>query len=222
MRRCKIITWILILSVVNIALGAPAAEGGTATSQKRYDPLDDWSTTNPADRPPTPPNLKPSELDRLWEEVAEQGIDDYDPPTPESPGLSESVDSAWSNYEPLNPGSPAGLHSGSLSSTGHQPTPPQSPNGGSPHPGPPEDRFPSPPGFSVNPDTVSSTGHQSTPPQSPTDDSPLSPLSHPGPSGNPDEYLEDLLKDKIKRRISGSDTVNSAQMGARSTNISTC
>ena len=233
MRRCKIIIWILILSIVNIAVGAPAAvreglemsvdvdvaEGGTATSQKRYDPLDDWSTTNAADRPPTPPNLKPSELDRLWEEVAEQGIDDYNPPTPESPGLSESVDSAWSNYEPLNPGSPAGSHSGSLSSTGHQPTPPQSPTGGSPHPGPSEDRFPSPPGFSVNPDTASSTGHQSTPPQSPTDDSPL---SHPGPSGNPDGYLDDLLKDKIKRRISGSDTVNSAQMGARSTNISTC
>ena len=238
MRRCKTITWILILSIMNVALGAPAAvreglemsvdvdvaEGGTATSQKRYDPLDDWSTTNAADRPPTPPNLSPSELDRLWEEVAEQGINEYDPPTPESPGSSESVDSAWPNYEPLNPGSPAGTDStGTLSSTGHQPTPPQSPTGGPPHPGPSKDRFPSPPGFSVNPDTLSSTGNQPTPPQSPTGESPLPPPPHPEQSGSPDEFLEDLLKGKIKRRISGSSTVDSAaQRDPRSTDISTC
>lgn len=87
MRRCKIVTCILILSVVNFALGAPAAargrlgmsvevdvaEGGTATSQKRFDTSesDDWSTTNEADRPPTPGTPPPSpilsDLGQLWE-----------------------------------------------------------------------------------------------------------------------------------------------------------
>lgn len=83
MPRCKKVTWILILSIVNFTLGAPmavregleisvdvdVAEGGTATSQKRYDPLDDWSTSNAAGGPPTPLSISPSELDRLWEEV---------------------------------------------------------------------------------------------------------------------------------------------------------
>jgi hypothetical protein len=220
MRRCKIVTWILILSIINFALGAPAAvrgrlemsvdvdvaECGTATSQKRYDPLDDWSTTNSADRPPTPPRLTPSEVDQLWEDVAEQRIDRYSPATPESHGSTESVDSNWPNYAPSNPGSPTGSHPGP---TGGSPLPPP------PHPGPSEDRFPSPPGWSVNPGTLSSTGHQPTPPQSPTDGSPLLPLPHPGPSedrfprppgrsANPDRLLDELLKGKIKRRISGS------------------
>ena len=153
MRRCKIVTWILILSIVNFALGAPTvvqerlvtsvdvdvAEGGTATSQKRYDPLDDWSTSNTADRPPSPARLTSSDLDRLWEGVAEQRIDRYSPPTPESPmsSASESVDSTMTS----NPGA----HS--------------DPTGGSPlrHPGPSEYRFLSPPIGSVNPDTSSST-----------------------------------------------------------------
>jgi hypothetical protein len=239
MRRCKIVTWILILSIINFALGAPAAvrgrletsvdvdvaECGIATSQKRYDPLDDWSTTNSADRPPTPLRLTPSEVDQLWEDVAEQRIDRYSPPTPESHGSTESVDSNWPNYAPSNPGSPTGSHPGP---TGGSPLHPL------PHPGPSEDRFPSPPGFSVNPGTLSSTGHQPkppqsppgwsvnpgtssstahqpTPPQSPTDGSPL---PHPGPSedrfprppgrsANPDRFLDELLKGKIKRRISG-------------------
>jgi hypothetical protein len=67
MRRCKFVTWILILSAVNFALEAPApvrerleisdvAEGWTATSQKRNDPLDDnrSTSTNAGDSPPPP------------------------------------------------------------------------------------------------------------------------------------------------------------------------
>jgi hypothetical protein len=272
MRRCRIVTWILILSIVNFALGAPAAvreglemsvdvdvaEGGTATSQKRYDPLDSdaWSTTNAADRPLTPPSPTPSEVDRLRQEVAEQDLDFLCAENPEEcfgPIDSESEGSNEPNYTPSNPGLSTGSHPGptggsplpplprpgpsevrfpsspgfsgnpdTMSSTGHQLTPPQSPTGDSPlplpHPGPSKGRFPSPPGFSVNPD-MSSTGHQPTPPQSPTGDSPLPPLPHPGPSGSPHGYLDDVLKDKIKRRISGSGAMDSAQRDPRSTNI---
>jgi hypothetical protein len=285
MRCCKIITWILILSIINFALGAPAAirerldmsvdvdvaEGGTATWQKRYDPLDDWSTTT------TPSSLSPSDLDRFWEELGEEQNGWYIPPlTPESPASTESVDSS--------PGSPTGSHPGptdgyplhplphpgpsesrfpsppgwsvntdALLSTGHQPTPPQSPTGSSPlpplpHPGPSEDRFPSTLGLLENlgtlsstgyqptplqagssplshpgssedhcpsphcwlatSDTLSSTGSQPTPPQSPA----LDPVTPPPPSPEPppDEFLDRLLKGKIKRRISGSGTVDSA------------
>ena len=230
MRRCKIVTWIVILSIVNFALGAPAAvrerlempvdvdvaEGGTATSQKRYDPLDDWSTTNSADRPHAPPNPTPSEMERLWEdsEIAEQDLDLFCSESPrECFGSTESVGSNRPSYAPSNPGSPTGSHPGS---TGGSPLPPL------PHPGPSEDRSPSPPGFSVNPDTLSSTGHQPTPPQSPTGSSPGSSEDRsPSPPGGPDEFLDDLLKGKIKRRISGSGTVNSAQRYPRSTNIPT-
>jgi hypothetical protein len=108
MRRCKIVTWILILSVVNFALGAPAAvrqrlgvsdvaEDWTATLQKRNDPLDDDRSTgtnlNVADHPSTPLSLNPSELERSWEELGEEYIDWHFPPTSESPGLTESVES---------------------------------------------------------------------------------------------------------------------------------
>jgi hypothetical protein len=279
MQRCKMVTWIVFLSIVNFALGAPAAvrerlemsfgvdvaEGGTATSQKRFDPLDDWSTTNAADRPPTSPIPIPT--DQSWEEVADPGIDWYIPPTPESPGSIGSVDSNSPNYAPSNPESPTGSHPGlaggspqavppvphpgpsegrfpstpggasgfsvnaesdALLSTGHQPSPmpPQSPTGGSPlptvpHPGPSEEgHFPITPGWSANTGTsLRSTGHQPAPPQSPTGDSPPPPLPHPGPSqdrspgspgssANPDRFLDDLLQGKIKRRISGSGTVN--------------
>ena len=119
--------------------------------QKRYDPLDDWSTSNPADRPPSiPSSLTP---DQLWKDVVEQRIDRYSPPTPESPisADSESVDSTWPVYAPPDPGSPTGLHAG--------------PTGGSslplmPHPVPSEDRFPSWPDWSLtrSADKLPSTG----------------------------------------------------------------
>lgn len=204
MRCCKIVTSILILSIVNLAFGAPAtvrerlemmfdvdvAEGasGTATSQKRHDPLDDWSTTNAADRPHSPPMLTPSELDRLWEEVAEQSINRHSPATPESPTLTESVDSnpespTAVSHPDLTGGSPpppllhpdpgpslaedhfTSVKPNTLSSTDRPPTAPQSPTGGGsplpPHPGPPHDHFPSPLGISAseNPDTFSSMGN---------------------------------------------------------------
>jgi hypothetical protein len=249
MQRCMIVIWILILSLANFTLGAPAAVregfempvdvdvagGGTATSQKRWDPLDDWSTSNAADRPPTPPNRTPSELDQLWKEVEEYHGPDlnapYSPLTPESPGSpSESVDSSWSNYAPSNPGSPVGPHAGptdgsplpplpgipvnsdTLLSTGHQPTMPQSTSGASPlptlpNPGPSKNRFPDSPGSSASSDTLSSIGHQPTPPPNPTGGSPQ---PHPGPSedrspspprwpANPDEFLKELLKKGLIR-----------------------
>jgi hypothetical protein len=185
MRRCKIVTWILILSIVNFALGAPAAvrersemsvdvdvvEGGTVMSQKRFDSSDDESATNAADHPPTPPNPTPSDIfwHRVWEELAGPGGVDQHIPQPESPGSTGSVGSIRPSYAPPNPGSPAG-----------SPT-------GSPHSGPSVPGWPA-----VNPGTLSSTGHQhwQTPPQSPTGGSPLPLSPHPGlsdehPPGSP-------------------------------------
>jgi hypothetical protein len=228
MRRCKIVTWILILSIVNFVLGAPAAvrersemsvdvdvaEGGTVMSQKRFDSSDDESATNAADHPPTPPipTPTPSDLDRVWEELAGPGVDGHIPQS-ESPGSTGSVDSIRPSYAPPNPGSPAGLRTdsphpgpsvpgwpavnpGTLSSTGHQhwQTPPQSPTGGSPlplspHPGLSDEHPPGSPAAMAK-GTSSSTGHQYTPEQSPTGGSPLPPSPHPGlsdehPPGSP-------------------------------------
>lgn len=206
MRPCKVVTWILILSIVNFALGAPAAvrerlemladvdvaERETATSRKRYDPLDDSSTTNTADRPPTPPMRSQSEIDRLWEDVERESYynDRYSPPTPDSGKSSESIHSnSDSESHPgptsgFNPGppehhfpSPPG-QSNTLTSAGHQPAVPQSSAGGSPlppipHPGSPEGRIAGPLGWQEDLDTLSSTGHQPTPPHSPAGGSPL-------------------------------------------------
>jgi hypothetical protein len=183
-RRCKIVTWILILSIVNFALGAPAAvrersemsvdvdvaEGGTVMSQKRFDSSDDESATSAVDHPPTPPIPTSSDFfwDRVWEELTGPGVDGHIP-QPESPGSTGSVGSIRTSYAPPNPGSPAGSRTGS------------------PHPGPSVPGWPA-----VNPGTLSSTGHQhwQTPPQSPTDGSPLPPSPHPGlsdehPPGSP-------------------------------------
>lgn len=230
MRCYKIVTWILILSIVNFnfVLGAPAAvrerletEGEIATSQKRAKPpkryrgypFDEGSTTNAADldRLPTP-NL--SGLDELWGHLGEEDIN-----WPESPGSPESsVDSNQPNHEPSNPGSespesrPPGLPVG----------PPL------PHSGPSAVRFPSPPGGSEPESLLSPTGHQPTPLQSQTGDSLLplqsptsgSPVPHnPGPSedrfpnppGKADGFLDELMKGKIKRRNFSSGTVAGTQ-----------
>jgi hypothetical protein len=282
MRRCKIVTWIFILSVVNFALGAPVpvrerledlAEGWTATSQRRNDPLDDHDrspTSNAGDSPPpsTPPSLNPPKLERSWEELGEEDIDRHFPPTSESSGSTDSVESSRRDFgqsnlysdlgltgAPLRPLRPLGgliplpplpplrplprpgpsevessrpaVNPDTLSSTGHQPAPPQRPTGGSPppplpDPGPSEDRLPSPPGSSVNPGTLSSTVHQTTPPHSPTSGSPL---LDPGPSEgrlpSPEKYLEDVLKGKIKRGISGPGTVNLGAGGPKVNNFPT-
>ena len=193
MRRFKIVTWTVVLSIINFnfALGAPAAvreklemldvaEGGITSSelQKRNDPLDlehlddSWSTTNAADRLSVPPSPDLSDFNQLWEELGEEDIGWHFPPTSESPGSksgstgSEEVESKWQNYGSSNP---SGSH---LGPTGGSPLSPL------PHPGP-EDRLPSPPNLPVNPDT--STGHQPIPPQRPTVGLflPPSPLTHP-------------------------------------------
>ena len=126
MRRCKskIVTWVLILYIVNFALGAPTAvrkgletEGGTATSQKRSDPVTLASTTGVAVSPPTP------------EKMTELHLDSY------NQGGLESVAS--------NPESPTGSHPGSTSSS-PPPAPPPTP-----HTQPSDDRqFPGQPGWS--------------------------------------------------------------------------
>ncbi|KAI0279044.1 hypothetical protein BGY98DRAFT_1096413 [Russula aff. rugulosa BPL654] len=177
MRRCKIVTWILILSVVNFALGAPAAlrcRSGTTHST--------GTNLNVADHPSTPLSLNPSVLERSWEELGEEYIDWHFPPTSESPGLTESVESKRRDD---------GLTGGPPMRPPRPPPPPPPPypfdlplphpfNPPPPHPFDPppphplhlppldpglsEDRLPSPPGSVVNPDTLSSTVHQTTRP----------------------------------------------------------
>ena len=185
------VTWTIILSIINFALGAPlavqqeletsvdvdVAEGGAATSQKRTNPLDvfddNWSTTNAADRQTTPPSPNLSNMDQLLEELGKDDIDWHFPPTSESPetGSAETVESYWQNHRPSNPGSSTGSY---LDATDDSPMPPL------PHPGPSEGRLLSPPGWPVNAETLSSTNHQPAPPQRPTSGPPLSPMPHPG------------------------------------------
>jgi hypothetical protein len=215
-----------------MSVDVDVVEGGTATPQKRHEPFDTWSTTNAGDRPPTPPSPTPSEFSRLLDEIADEPLDLHSPDSPESVASNPGspTESNPARGSPLPHQGPSGdqfqtsgtpVNHDTLSSTSHQPTLPQSPTGGSslpqlPHPGPPEGRFPSPPGSPVNPNILSSTGHQPTPPQSPTGGSPL---PHPQAPGNSDTFLDDLLKGKIKRRNFGSGPVNLAQRDPRSTSI---
>ena len=248
MRRCKILTWILIFSVVNSALGAPAparqalemsdvAEGRTATSRKRNDPWDDdrSTSTNAGDSPP-PSTSPPTKKSPRSTGSVELNRRDYGQSNPLNSVLG-LTGAPLRHFRPLGgliplpplrPPRPP-LHTGpsdvesarpvnpdTLSSTSHQPALPQRPTSGTPlpDPGPSEDHLPSlpgsseghlpsPPGSSVNP---LSTGHQPTPPQSPTTSSPQPPLSDAGPPEtrflSPDEFLDDVLKGKIKRGIS--------------------
>jgi hypothetical protein len=52
-----------------MSIDVGVAEGGTATSQRRNHPLDDQSTSNAADHPPTPQSWNPSDEDRSREEL---------------------------------------------------------------------------------------------------------------------------------------------------------
>ena len=119
------------------------------------------------------------------------------PPSPDSPG-SLSV----SDYVLPEPGSPTWSRLGSMPVAGSL----------SPPPGqlwPSEDRFPSPPGFSVNPYTLSSTSHQPEP-QSPEVDLGMNPLLELERFSA--EFWDEFMKGKIhKRHTSGSDAVNLAQ-----------
>ena len=205
MRSRGIVTWILILSIVDFALAAPVAvrerlvlpvdvdvlvvEGGAATSQKRYDPLDDWSTSNAADQPPASQSLNPSELDGLWEDVAEQRIARYSPPTSQSP-RSSSESSMDLDWPPPNPGSPTGPQGGS-------PLPPLPRPGG---PGPSEVSSPDPPDWSEDPNTLSSTRGQPPPLQSPSRYPVTRPLPSPqGPQPMLDEFWNALLESSGSR-----------------------
>ena len=279
MRHCRIVTWILIFSTINLALGAPTAvrvemsvdmdvaEGGTATSQKRYYPPDDWSITNAEDHPAIPSSLTPMEVDQLWN-GAGQGIDGYGP-TPDSPMSTASVNSHWpDDYAPSNPGPSRNsfpsqpewpVNPSALPSTGPQLTP-QSLMGGTPlpHPEPSEDGHPSRPDWPVNLGATQSIGHELTP-QILAGASPLPALPHPVPSQdhssstnladwseNPgslwstantptadtptrpsptrgplrDSTLDEILRGRLKRRISGPDTVYLAQRDPRSNKFS--
>ena len=215
MWRCEIVTWILILSIINFTLGAPAAvrerlemsvdvdlvERRTATSQKRHGLLarDDWSTT--ADRRPPTSSLNPTVTG----------------PHPDP-----------TNDSPPPPPLDISINPDTLSSTGHQPTPPQSPDGDIPSPPPappqssdgniplppptpphpgqlaglPEDRFPSTtPGWPVDPDsdTLSSTGSSPgspRPPQNPGLDPEIHSLL--SPESFPTEFWDEFLKDIIR------------------------
>ena len=156
-----------------MSVDVDVAKGRTTTSRKRYDPMDDMSTSNAADRPPPRPNLTPSEMEQLWKDVEEQRIGRNSPTTPESPTSTESAGSNSPDYAPSNPGTPIRVTGSHPGPTGGTPPPPLH------HPVPSEGGFPSPPGWSLYSDTLSSTGHQPTPPQSLTDGSPL---PQPGPS----------------------------------------
>jgi hypothetical protein len=116
----------------------------------------------------------------------------------------------------LSSGSPTGsrLPVGPMTVAGSQTQLPPPPSSHLSQPGTSEDRFPSPSGYPVNPDTLSTTGNHQTPPHSPGVDPELHSLLH--PESFPSEFWDKLFKGGIKRRISGSDPVNLAQKAARS------
>lgn len=125
MRRHKIVTRLILFAVsqvVNFVFGAPVAaqerlEGRidvnrtadrTAALQKRVNPVEEGSTNMAGQTPPSPDR---TEVGRLWQEMAEQGIL-IDSPTPlDIPG--------WST-PPFREGSSTGL-------IGSNPTPPPPP-----------------------------------------------------------------------------------------------
>jgi hypothetical protein len=239
MRQHKILTrTLLILSVISFALAAPVAvrerpevrlganvtRNVTAASEKRWDPLDEGpeSTNVPGPDHAPPPSLDSTgwdELSRIFG-TGQHRSTGSSPPSPDNPG------SLTGSNDVPSPGSPTGsrLPVGSMPVAGSLSPPPPSPHPS--QPGPSEDRLSSPPGFSGNLDTLSSTGYQPIPLQN----SGVDPVTHslPSPEHFPtdfwDEFLKDIpteirgdfLKGKTKRRISGSDAVNLAQMDPRS------
>jgi hypothetical protein len=209
----------LFLSIVRFALAAPVvvrevhkvhvnvvdvqAEDGTATSLKRWEPWDD-RLTNAADSDqtsvptiPAPRRLQVlQDLDHFPRSSTESNSAPSSPassigPHPRSPGESPPP-FYWS---PPSASSPP--ESDDFSSTDHSPAPPPNP-----------DRLP-PPSLTLTP--ASSTGpHQSTedhpPPNSETS------LAIPAESvskSESEDFLDKLLKGKLKRHISGPGAVNS-------------
>ena len=148
------------------------------------------------------------------------------------PTLDSLGSSTGSHYVPPSPGPPTGSVGpmpvvGSLS-----PLPPPLPHPNEPglsddryppgfepkpEPGPSPDRYP--PGFEPKPNTLPSTGSTGTQPISPQPESQgVDPETHPLLNSEtfPIEFWNKLLKGKIKRRISGSDSVGLAQKDPRS------
>jgi len=156
---------------------------------------------DPVTRPP--PSLEPSP-DQFWNTLLE-GSGSHQLHSASDPGPSEDR-------------FPPGFSPNTLSSIDNQRNPPVTrpppslellpdqfrntllEGSGSPqlHPGPSEGRFPSPPGGSVNPDTLPpiSTGSQPPPPAHEV-------TRPPSPGQLLKEYWDALIKSKFKRRISG-------------------
>ena len=156
--------------------------------------------------PPSLDSTSWEELMRSFETVGQHGYTGSPPPSPDRPGSLTGSD-----YVPPSPGLPTGsrLPVGSMPVPGSLSSPPPP----SSHPsqsGPSEGHSPSPPGFSMKPDTSSSAGNQPTPPQGPEVEPEMDWKSF------PIEIWDDIFKGKIKRHISGSDTVNLAQKDPRS------
>ena len=121
-------------------------------------------------------------------------------PHPNEPGLSD--DRYPPGFEP-KPGSSHDRYSPGLEPK--------------PDPGPSHDRYP--PGFEPKPNTLPSTGSTGTQPISPQPESQgVDPETHPLLNSEtfPIEFWNKLFKGKVKRRISGSNSVGLAQKDPRS------
>jgi hypothetical protein len=208
MRQHKMVTRILLVLFIvsQVVNGAPVAareklkgrirvdvdvtEDGTAALQKRVNPVEEGSTNMAGQTPPSPDR---TEVDRLWQDMGEQGVL-IDNPTPlDIPG--------WST-PPFIKGSPT-------ESIGSNPTPPPPPTS-PPPPTPPMPPMPLPeehlaPAWLWTTDRPSTTGHQPTPQQNPGPDLdvhlPLNPEPHPPAVAEMpiDDFLDMLMGGKIKR-----------------------
>ena len=240
MRRCKskMVTWILIVYIVNFALGAPTAvqkglqtsaavdmaESGTATSQKWGDQSDAWSTTDVQLEDPSP-TTPSSDFNRLVKITSSESVasnptatgsdvastgDSLPPSLPPMPHAEPSDGWFSDDHFPSRAGWSESVNSAGITlSTGHQ-LMPQPLAGGFP-----EYHLPPPPhpesvveghststniaGWSENPGSLLSTGH--------IDVTRPEPIRRP----LPDWILDGLSKSRLRRRVSDSRAVSSAQ-----------
>ncbi|KAF8490457.1 hypothetical protein F5888DRAFT_1741418 [Russula emetica] len=236
MRQRKLITRTLLIlfivnQVVDFAFGAPVAvreklegcidadvtEDGTATLQKRVNPVEEGSTNMAGQTPPSPDR---TEVDQLWQGEEDMLIDSptplhipmYPPPLTPPPPLSPPPPMSPAPLTPPPPLSPPPLT---------PPPPPTSPPPLTPPPPPttppplPEEHLPQ-----AWPLTTKTTSHQPTQQQSlgpdldvhPPNPEPRPPAAAEIPIG---DFLDMLIKGKVKRYVSASGAVNSARMGPR-------
>src|SRR6266849_1749723 len=170
MRLHKILTrTLLILSIINFALTAPVAVRGRP--EVRFD-------ANVSGKVTAAPQKRQDSLDKRGSSTNVPGPDNA--PLPSS--LTEHM-----AYPASLPPAPDSLGSGSRLPVGSMPvagslSPPPPPSPYLSQRGSSEDRFPSPSGVSVNPDTLwatGPTGYQSTPPQGPEVDPEIHSLLNP-------------------------------------------